>query len=379
MTNQNLILNKRKKILFYLTILFIVIAATSTIYVAYTLKRSNTIYSYVKANKRGWKGNVNQADKKLGYVPIPNTQGAHVIPIGPDVPMRYDKDGFRIPLGNNNRALNPQYHILMLGCSFTYGDATLAEDTYPYLVGQYLQSKTLNAGVCGYGIAQIMLRAKELVPIHKPDYLLVQYSPWLVNRARKPFSPTYFGIFPIPYFYGEHELAIHPPVFLTKVFSLPIDRYRDVPESMLNMLSFFWNVGLPLFIHDDFNMFLYTAKKYLGTIPGGTTVNDKVVEYAYKEISNVAKENGSKLLIVVLGSKPEPVQIKEELFPEDALIVNAHDALLKPLSSFDKETYKKEYAHWRGTPPVLVDTHPNKIAHKIIAKEIVKMIKKTCL
>jgi hypothetical protein len=75
--------------------------------------------------------------------------------------------------------------VLALGCSFTYGAATNAENTYPYLVGQRLAGTTRNAGVSSYGLSQMMILAKRLVPAYKPDYLLVQYSPWLVDRSKR--------------------------------------------------------------------------------------------------------------------------------------------------------------------------------------------------
>jgi hypothetical protein len=40
----------------------------------------------------------------------------------------------------------------------------------------------------------------------------------------------------------------------------------------------------------------------------------------------------------------------------------------------DPDAYYRRFAHWRGTPPVLVDTHPNAAAHHIIAEEILRRL-----
>jgi len=159
--------------------------------------------------------------------------------------MRYDKDGFRIPVEGNTTLSNPHPLVLTLGGSFTYGDATYAEDTYPHLIARYLGGTTRNAGRCGYGISQMMILAKRLVPTHKPDYLIVQYSPWLIDRARNPFAPTHFGKTPTPFFYGKDELEVHPPVFATKNRDIPLDRYRGSPKDAIDFVSFLWNVGVP--------------------------------------------------------------------------------------------------------------------------------------
>ena len=335
------------------------------------------LYSYVKSNLRGWEGRVHKADPVLGFAPIPGGEGAHVFPIPPNIRMKYDENGFRVPLHYKRESEHyPRPVLITLGGSFTYGDATRAVDTYPYLVGQHLGGYTLNAGVCSYGLAQMLILAKKLVPIHKPDFLVVQYSSWLVGRARWRFTPMYFGKLPSPYFSNSQDrLELHPPLFLTKTMDLPIDKYRNKDKGIIERISFFWNVGLPLYVHDDFHMLVYTLKILLGRVPVPTRNRDKIVKYVYEELSRVANENGARLVIVVLGNSYKPVPVKKYLFPGDSTIVYAHDALLADPSVIDNESYLKKYAHWRGSPPEIVDDHPNEIAHRIIARAIVSKIK----
>lgn len=75
----------------------------------------------------------------------------------------------------------------------------------------------------------------------------------------------------VPYFYGESELALHPPVFRTKSWEVPVGRYRKSPRSKTDFASFFWNVGLPLYFHDDAHMLLYEGKRVLGLLPQPAT------------------------------------------------------------------------------------------------------------
>jgi hypothetical protein len=229
MTKQRKTLSRKKRLVFSVIIFVIPATSISAIYVAYTGYRTAPIYWYVKHSERGWKGKLHRSDAELGFAPIPDSRGAEVFPVGNDIPARYDKDGFRVPL-EDGIPTSPNRHpiVLALGCSFTYGAATLAEKTYPYLVGQYLGGTTRNAGVGSYGLSQMLVLAKRLVPANKPDYLIVQYSPWLVDRARSPFAPTNFGKVPTPYFFvRQNELALHPPVFVTKIMDLPFDQYRN--------------------------------------------------------------------------------------------------------------------------------------------------------
>ena len=318
---------------------------------------------------------MHKADPELGFAPIPNSQGAMIFPNGPDIPARYDADGFRVPLEEQQSASERRPLILALGCSYTYGDGTYAEDTYPYLVGQYLGGTTKNGGVCSYGLSQMIMLGRRLVPMYKPDYLIVQYSPWLVSRAISPFAPSLFGKVPTPYFYKKDGLALHWPVFQTIIMDLPVDRYGASPTGRRDFISFLWNVGLPLCIHDDFNMVCYQLKKIFGFIPEPTNDEGEVIQSVYGELAKLSKENGAKLIIVVLKRFNEQVIIPYSLFPQDALVVDAYQALVAKLPIANYQNYLEQYAHWRGTPLRPVDLHPNARAHRIIAEEIVSKIK----
>jgi hypothetical protein len=141
-------LSRKKIIAFYLMAFIAFTVFISSPYFAYNLYQAYSIYGYVKTSQRGWSGKVHRADAELGFAPIPNARGAHVFPIGPDIPMRYDENGFRVPVTESSASSNQRPLILALGCSFTYGDATPAEETSPYLVGQYLRGTVKNAEVC---------------------------------------------------------------------------------------------------------------------------------------------------------------------------------------------------------------------------------------
>lgn len=362
------------------TTIFLLIIYGITIgvfYLGYVMYRTIRVYAYVTSHQRGWKGKVDTYDAELGFAPIPNSRGAQVFPIGSDIPIQYDEYGFRVPVDSMSVSPKPRPLILTLGCSFTYGYATYAEETYPYLIGHYLKGYTMNAGVCSYGLAQMFILAKRLLPVHKPDYVIVQYSPWLAERAQSPFAPTYFAKLPTPYFYEDSAgLRLHPPVFREITEFLPIQSYQDTPRHTVGeFISFLRRVGLPLFIHDDFDVAIYYAQRIIGRIPRPANNREGIETYVYHEIARIAKENGVPMVIVVLGKDQKPVTIPQHIFPENVLVVNAHSALLERLPEKTANAYYRLYAHWRGSPPQMVDEHPNPYAHKIIAEELAKQIK----
>lgn len=347
-----------------------------SIYVVSIGSRTKPMYLDFKNHKIGRRGKILRADAKLGYVPIPDSRGAEPFPIGRYVPVRYDQDGFRVPLEDESRASpDPHPMMLALGCSFTYGVGVSAENTYPHLAGQYLGGTVRNAAMPGYGLSQMVILAKRLVPVHKPDYLLVQYSPWLVDRAQSPFAPGNFGRLPTPYFIARRDgLRIHPPVFMTKKFDLPTEKYWNSEISFLDQMSFLRDIGLPLYIHDDFHMSLYRLKNVLGLVTRPASNREQIIKTAYGEIGKVARAHGTKFLIVILGTDSAPVLIPENVFPLDAVIVRAHDALIARLPVAGQEAYAKSYYTWGGSPPRVVDAHPNEKAHRIIAESIIRRL-----
>jgi len=349
-------------------------------YVALTAFRSVDAYVYLKSKQRGWEGNVHSADPELGFAPIPNAVGAHVFPIGPNIPMRYDEHGFRVPVDARAASEHQAPVVMALGCSFTYGDANYATDAYPYLVAKSLGGREKNAGVCSHGLAQMLILAEKVIDEHRPDYLLIQFSPWLVDRARNPFAPAYLGRLPTPFFYENQSVVkIFPPVFLTKVGDLPIGQYRQSEQDWTDALSFFWHVGLPLYVHDDVNMVRYGLGRLAGWIPEPTRKEDEIIRHVYNRIASIASANGSRSVIVIIGNGPDSVDVNRNLLPNDALIVDAHEALRARLPELTPEAYQREYAIWRGTPARIVDTHPNETAHQVIAEAIVSAIRRETL
>lgn len=128
-------LSRQKKVFFWGILFILLFIFVLLLYLGSVVLRTTRVYQYVKSNQRGWSGKVHTSHPELGFSPIPGTQGAHVFPIGPKIPMRYDQKGFRIPVDEVVTSSPPHPLVLALGDSFTYGDACLAEETYPYLIG----------------------------------------------------------------------------------------------------------------------------------------------------------------------------------------------------------------------------------------------------
>jgi hypothetical protein len=97
--------------------------------------------------------------------------------------------------------------ILAVGDSFTFGDEVTDTETWPAYLERTLGRPVLNAGVFGYGLDQIVLRARKLATTLQPEWVIVSFTPHDVARCEL----SQFGAAK-PYFYFEHgELRPGPP------------------------------------------------------------------------------------------------------------------------------------------------------------------------
>ena len=371
-----------KKRIIFLGIYFVLLTILS--YIGWLAYRTTQLYNYVKESPQAWKGRVYQYDPDFGLVLIPGGEGAEVFRIGPEIPMKADINGFRVPVNDPALTLPLKRPVVMaLGCSFTYGQGVLAEETFPYLVGRELNGTTINAAVCAHGLSQMLIIARRLIPKYKPDYVLVQYSPWLARRSLKYFFPLVYRNVPTPFFTNtkDNSITIHPPVFKTEYFDWPVVDYYWTKAGISDFASFLINIGFPFFIYDDFNMLGFHLKKLAGVIPEPARNSQEDIErIVYGEIEEICRNNGAKMLLITWGagsSEKEPSYLylgAIELNLRETVIVNAYSVLYNNLQDRYPGNYLSVYGNYRGSPPVLVDTHPNSYAHAIIASEIVRTI-----
>jgi hypothetical protein len=256
---------------------------------------------------------------------------------------------------------------LALGCSFTYGAANPAEDTFPFLVAQGLGGTELNAGACSYGLAQMQILAERLIPKYRPDYVIVQSSAWLWERSVAMFLPTYFSVMPSPYFYDEGAdiPKIHPPVFESAIPDMPMDKYRETSSSLADRMHFIFEIGIPLVFHDDFHMAIFHLKRHF--IPQPASFSRAKFIGIYRYIDRLVRQAGGQTVILVLGGSNRK-QVDMLTAVNHAIVVDGERKLLESLKDKTADAYSRTYCHWRNDR--LVDSHPNARAHRLFTQAI---------
>jgi hypothetical protein len=364
---------KFKTILLFIFFIFISIPIVQSVDAVYNVTR---IYQANKKPSNGWKGRVHEPDNRLGYKPIPNATGLQVLRIGDGIPMKYDENGFRVPLSYNHD-VNKNNHprILFLGCSFTYGASCLAEETFPFLVEKELNGYSINAGACSYGLSQMYLLAQTLIPKYKPDYVVFQHSSWLVLRSLLGYIPAYHSCgIPAPYFDKDNQIIF--PLFQSHTFQFPTEHYKLTKKSFGDYLSFLRET-FPLYMKDVYRKSIVDVKQFLHLIPKPSKNNEDVERYVIREVNKICKQNNSKMIILDLSWPTNKYKNKSNFLldkSENLPVAKADSCMYANLGKGEK--YEKKYYHYRmsGKDSVMVDPHPNPPAEKIIAAELIRVI-----
>lgn len=369
--------NKKRGIIKFLSVFFI--SFLILLYLNTLCYRSYRLYQYlVTENKRGWEGIAHQTDDTLGYKPVPNARAFHTFTVGDKIPMAFDGNGFRIPLSDTSKIIESnKTDLLFLGCSFTYGDACYAEETFPFLVAKKTNLSYINGGVCAYGLSQMLILAEKLIPKYKPNYVILQYSPWLVSRGTNIFAPVYFGSSPVPYFSERNNnYFLELPIYKSQIYNLSDKLIKSSYRG--NFIKFLFKKGCFFYLYEDWAFLKINFLFITGHLLRPATNQKEVEKYAYSRIKTIAEKNGATVIILNLGDI-EYSKNSHSLFSASNIYFAEADSFLNEFlkNSLSKD-YIKEFEQWRfnGKDSIMVDDHPNFKAHSLIANSIIKEINK---
>jgi hypothetical protein len=357
-----------KKSLFIAVVVVLNLVVCCLMYLGVAAFRSIPHYD---AHSR-WDGVAYHQDKNYGYFPTSNKLTFHTLQNSEKVPITFDDNGFRIaPVTGAKQQTTSDTKILFLGGSFTHGYGVPAEKTFANLTASAVGAQAMNAGGSGWGLSQMVLRARDVIPRLKPGIVVVQYSSWLPKRSMSYYGPTRFGKTPAPFFFeSEGTVDIHKPAFQAIKFKLPISEFAGK-----GLLPFIWHVGIPLFVHDDYMMLRTLIRRKLGLLAEPiSSARQKVVDFAFAEIQRLCSENNARMLVVLIPRSIDDYPV-DSLASITAQKVHTLEFLTKEIAEPTAKNWSLNYRFWRGNPPEMVDTHPNVHMHSIIANQLIDAVR----
>lgn len=358
----------------------------TAIYALAAWVRAAPIYRYLKnpVGRHQTPGLV-VSDPELGFRPAPGATGIYDFPNRFSTTQSFSTDSFREPvLLDRAPGAVDRGSLLALGDSFSLGDACEAEDCYPWRVARGADlSRVYNASFSSYGLAQMLLRGERWIPERKPRVVLAQYSDWLLSRAVSPFAPTTMGVLTAPYFTDDRGgVRIAPPIFESPIYELKPGLFHGTPDDLRDRARFFFGFALPYHLALDLRVGRDLVRQALGLRPLPTRDGLAVVRHVYGLLSSHARAAGATFVIVLLSeNRPGPSEETRSALASlpGVVLVDAEARLKDAAASANQKEPDRAYARmfgvWAGTPPRLVDMHPNAEANRLIAESILSALR----
>jgi hypothetical protein len=133
-------------------------------------------------------------DPTLGWTPIPGSSGTEL-----GKPISFTEEGTREQNRDRPPATGPL--IIAFGDSMTEGFAVANDETWPANLERLTGRRVLNAGVRGYGLDQMVLRAERMIPKIKPSTVVLAFIADDISRT----ALSVRGAKGKPYFVPEGE------------------------------------------------------------------------------------------------------------------------------------------------------------------------------
>lgn len=340
-----------------------------------------SFYQYLKSNESRFSKQLYQNHPLLGMSAIPNQQTIFFSNCG-KLPICTNDLGLRIPCSAEHK-ITKDIDILFLGCSFTLGNGVIAENTYPFRIASLANKNVLNAGENGYGLARMYLSAQSLITESKPKFLVVQYSSWLTKRAKNAAIPFFQGYISFPYVGTvDNNLVIQTPLFRSNLLGSNLNDFRFTKIGIKDFFNFFFEHGIPIVIVDQLKYWKAKVKLLMGLYPKPIQDEKKIERFILSKIHQLSKNNNAQLILVNIGSwknyttysRKTLINLLPKEISNDLIFVNADSILHEQL--FFEEEYNDKYLIWKqvGEDSIICNSHPNSLAHKIIAESVMKQI-----
>lgn len=332
-------------------------------------------YERLKQPTLNYKGVLYQLDSELGFKGIPGASGFFSFPFGADIPIYLDQNSCRVVAPKAK--IDTTTDLLFLGCSYSFAHPLAAEESFAHQTAKQLGVSYTNASGSGYGLVQMLYRAQELLPKLNPKVVVIQYAPWLIERAQSIYSTTSsFGRVPTPYLSVNGLVA---PLFDAKVMQVPVSSFQNNKTGIREYVRFLKEVAIPVVLHDDYHSLMVKVKMLFGSLSSPETDAFKVEKKLYDELIALCKKQGAR--VVVWSISANQMLIDPQMTDKSGITLIHMDSVLRAKypKTTTEEAYYTQFAIWKKKTPSdsgIVDYHPNAQAHSIIANELVKQIGK---
>jgi len=367
-------LNSAKfKILF-----FIVVPFLFSMHLTERLLAIDKLYFYLKSLTIQDSHDLWQADPYLAHKGIPDSEGSLDYYIGDSIrgsiSVIFDDKGFRTV--SDSFKIKSDTTDLYLGCSMTFGDYIPAEEGYPYRTSKLLNHGFINAAASGYGLGQMKHLLDSLLAYNKFNYVFIQLSPWLVDRAMKINGPTTYGKIPFPYFSDDGDnFVLNKVAFKSNVYS--VKPWRLTSPSCFDKILFMFSDGFKIEVANFYSHKWASVKVILGLKPKPTKRKRDLEYYFYSYAINYCIQNDAIPVIIKLWYPDEECHELKNYLGQDVLIIDLDIELDKKIKETGRDFRSLFWIyHVQNNDTIIFENHPNGLANELFSQRIYSELKR---
>ncbi len=248
---------------------------------------------------------------------------------GVNDPMRLDSELGTLPAGKVETITGKGMKIMILGDPFLWGGNCPHQESLPYLTAKKLDATLTGSSLSAYNLAQFMLRAKQAIERDKPDFVVIQYSSWLIDRSMKPRLGYLVQDYQVPYFYQTPERGI------------------AIAEAGNT--------------HQISHLLTHRVD---------------VIRHAYGSLAKLGYENGAKVFFLLVGLlDANDISELSNIMPSS--LVTTDEILAERIKhTKNQDSFLKEYEQWKLYPKILPEPIFPKQVHSLVYYEVVDSILK---
>jgi hypothetical protein len=240
--------------------------------------------------------------------------------------------------------LNFNKKVIIMGCSFTFGDLLNDDQTHPFKLQSYLirdSIKVVNLGVSGYGPTQFLLQLKQIKnDDNSIKALIINYASFQDGRTTLTRSWRYW-LEPSSSKHSFNENVMLP--------------YTELKNNSLLISTKQLTYKLrPL---QDKLAFVQLIDNIFNIKENNTAT--QITEKVFYAIAELCKNKNIPLLVAALSKDDKTIQMINKLKAKGIKTINYNIDLNKPEYNFQP-----------------IDWHPNEKANTIFADSIIKKLNK---
>lgn len=259
--------------------------------------------------------------------------------------------------------------ILVSGSSFTAGSGVVDEEIWTSLVEKETNKVFLNAAVGGYGLDQIILRAKSLIDELEPKFIIID-----IQDVTIQWSSYSFLTYPKPYFSIEDDKLVrhHYPVPAMKTSG-----FGDKDEDWF----FVKFLKYSFITHRIFSKYfpeIWFYKKWQKVVNQKDLDPVKLSCLLIRDFEEFTREKDLNFAIVSIPSGQEYelgekgkylTKVEKCIRNEGIKYIDYYDELFEEIEKGERSAFDFWDPH--GDPPRAIG-HPGKKGHEYIANQVIK-------